>query len=166
MRNGTDEPGKIEGADSSGVAVQQRVRNLGNASVRRTLFFAKMADVEIVALAMSALDQRARATGLKTAVLYAVGGDVVAAKQELEAARKLGANTSSVERRWIGKADEIRAGKLLAESRRLYTIFKAVNERGNATAIRIAKGELVKVLDQLQQYTHTNIYKANMQKKR
>lgn len=164
MRNGTDEVGKIEGADSSGIAVQQRVRSLGGATVRRTLYYAKMSDVEIVALAMSALSRNSRATGLKTAVLYAVGGDVVSAKKELDAARKLGADTSSVERRWIKAASEIRAGRLLTEAWRLYDILKAANRTGNKTAIVKAKRELSKVLTELKKYSDTKVYKASFPK--
>ncbi|MHC5058555.1 MAG: serine/threonine-protein kinase [Planctomycetota bacterium] len=165
MRDGSEERGRIQSADEGGVTIERRIKSVGGATVRVTLTFPNLSDEEIVSLAMSALNERASQTRLKTAVLYAVGGDIAAAKRELDSARKLGADTASVERRWVKAADEIRAGKLLVEARRLFAIHRAAQQQGDAGALDRAKAGLAKVLGELKQYSHTEIYKANFSRK-
>jgi len=163
-RDGSEQSGTIQSAGRGGVEIKQRMKNLGGATVKLTLAFPDLSDAEIVSLAMSALKASSPETYLKTAVLYAAGGDTASARQELDAARKLGADTSAVERRWIKAAEEIRAGQLLAESRKLFAAFEAAKKRGNAAAIKRARKELAETLTELKKYSHTEVYKANMRK--
>jgi len=163
-RDGSEQSGIIQSAGRGGVEIKQRMRNLGGATVKLTLAFPDLSDAEIVSLATSALDGSSPETRLKTAVVYAVGGDTASARQELDAASKLGADTSSVERRWIKAAEEIQAGQLLAESRRLFAAFEAAKKRGNAAAIKRARKELAETLMKLKKYSHTEVYKANTRK--
>ena len=163
-RDGSEQSGTIQGAGRSGVEIKQKMKNLGGATVRMTLPFTDLSDAEIVSLAMSALDGSSPETHLKTAVLYAAGGDTASARQELDAARKLGADTSAVERRWIGAAEEIRAGQLLVKARGLFAAFEAAKQRGNTTAMKRARTGLAETLTELKKYSHTEVYKANLQK--
>jgi hypothetical protein len=165
MRDGTDERGKIQSATSSGITVERRIKELGGATVRVTLFFPSLSSAEIISLAMSALNEKAPETRLKTAVLYAVSHDIAAAKRELVEARKLGADTSSVERRWISAVDEIRAGTLLGEARMLFAAHSAARAAGDAAALVRAKAGLAKVLGKLKKYSHTKVYRANFSRR-
>ncbi len=161
MRDGTEQRGDIQSANENGITVGRRIKGSGGGTMRVTLSFPKISDAEIVSLAMSALDESQPSTGLKTAVLYAVSGDIESAKRELDAARKLGADTSSVERRWIGAGDETRAAQLLDEARQLFAVVKAASKAGIPQAAADAKRELARVLAELKEYSNTKVYKAN-----
>ena len=165
MRDGDDQRGRIQSATSSGITVERRIKGVGGATVRVTLSFPNLAGAEIISLAMSALNEKAPETRLKTAVLYAVGNDIAAAKRELAEARKLDADTSSVERRWISAVDEIHAGMLLGKARKLFAAHGAAKAGADAAALARAKADLAKVLGQLKKYSHTKVYRANFSRK-
>ena len=150
MRDGTLTTGLVQRATENAIEVETRIKGVrGAASLTRKLGLADLADREIAKLAFIVLENNEGETFLKLAVLYAVGGDIKAARRQLDKARELGADATSVERRWIeGASNEAVAARLLREARAHYKAGRYAQ----------ARGILVKLRDE---YSDTETYKQN-----
>jgi serine/threonine-protein kinase len=148
MRDGTLTKGLVQTATDNAIEVETHIKGSG-ASLTRKLGLSDLADREIAKLAFIILDNNEGETFLKLAVLYAVGGDIKAARRQLDKARELGADVASVERRWLAVAsDEAIAARLLGEARAHYKAGRYAK----------ARDILVKLRDE---YSDTETYKQN-----
>jgi hypothetical protein len=150
MRGGTIEAGKIVGVMGTAIEVESRIMGApGGGVVSRRIELSRLSDRQIAELALIVLEDDRGDTFLKLAVLYSVGGDVRAARRQIQKARELGAEVAPVQRRWITTSpDELDAAKLLKEAR---TQFKA---KRYAECRRL-------LIELKEKYSHTEVYKAN-----
>jgi hypothetical protein len=100
MRDGSEASGKVMSVVDTSIELERRIRGMASGGMVVKISVAKLADAEIVDLAMTTSDKGDSKTFLRLGIYCAAHGNGAKARQLLDKAKELGADIAAAERRW------------------------------------------------------------------